>query len=552
MEVGKPNLQSIFNSPNQYEIPVFQRFYVWKKENWEQLWMNILELYEPEMQWKHHFMGSIVVSPIVGLQGNKLQVIDGQQRIITLSLLLCAIRNVAQDFGLSALVSEIETYYLFHKERQGTDLYRVYPRQRDHPHYFSVVHREEAGEGNVKDALTYFTAQILEKLNNESASDGLVYLFNLLKSRLEFVLIILTGENPYRIFKSLNSLGVDLEESDLIRNFVFMHVQTDLEYFDNALWLPLEQHFTKINGNVDSRLLSAFFRDIMMQNGIYIPVASTFEVFEKTHEEIDPEGLVKELHKQAKLYNILRGQIDHSNSAVNSSLAKLRSLDSSTTYPVILKLMNLVSSGALAESSLVRAIELLAGFIIRRYISAESSRPYGRWFVTLCAEIDRRTSPTKSPVDVINEFLISKKFPDDAHFKENLVRFNLYGRDYADALLKSLELAHPHKERADLSNVTTEHIMPQTLSEGWRADLGVDAERVHKQWLNTIGNLTLSAYNTELSNRRFAQKRDWYLSSNLVLNRTLAESQVWTEVQILQRADVLSELAIQIWAGPEN
>lgn len=228
------------------------------------------------------------------------------------------------------------------------------------------------------------------------------------------------------------------------------------------------------------------------------------------------------------------------------TLGKLRQLESSTTYPLLLNRAIRAAQGHITQAQLAHAIDLVASFILRRFVCGEQSRPYGRWFVSACAGL------ANDSIEEVRAFLVGKGFPDDARFKSQFVHANLYGSRYGRAVLEDLEMAIPDKERATLANATIEHIMPQTLTTEWHEDLGLEAERIHAEWLNTPGNLTLSAYNSELQNKPFADKFKEYEQSNINLTRQIADYATWTEPDIQDRGQRLAEVAAKVWIGPDT
>jgi hypothetical protein len=481
---------------------------------------------------------------------NRFQVIDGQQRLMTLSLLFCALRDVAHNQGFKKFKNEIQERYLIHPYKEGEERFRIYPRRRDRDEYIqAVLSPASSTNGRTGKALEFFIEKI-EDLPDSNTEIGLRRFFDVLQMRLQFVYIELDGENPYRIFKSLNSTGVDLSEADLIRNFVFMHVDlNEQDSFDDARWKPLEARFSGEKSELDTQMISRFFRDFLMQQGKYVPVAGTFESFESRYfgTGFSADDLTGELIDNAKLYDIILGRKAHGSRAVNDSLAKLRQLDSSTTNALLMNLLHRAETEvSLGPSDLGKAIELIAGFIMRRLVCGDSSRTYGHWFVQACGVLG------KNPIKNLADFLISKGFPTTARFEESFTHFNLYESRYSRSVLESIERSFQHKEPADITKATVEHIMPRVLTSEWRTALGHDASRIHEEWLHTPGNLTLSAYNSELYNHPFAQKRKEYAKSNIILNRQLAELSDWTGEQIQIRGKALAQKAAQIWKGPEE
>lgn len=305
----------------------------------------------------------------------------------------------------------------------------------------------------------------------------------------------LESENAYNIFKSLNSTGVPLGPSDLIRNFVFMHVPPDdHDAFDEDLWAPLEDLFARDDGTLDEDQLSRFFRDFLMADGRYVPPRDAFGSFEARYEATGflPRALASTLIESARWYAVISGQNVDEAEEVSRALAGLNALDSSTTYPLLLALFSRRAAGGLDSAQLARCIEMLRGFILRRFVCGESSRGYGPMFVRALA------NDSGDPVATLEAYLLERGWPADQRFEGAFAEFPLYQRGYTKPVLGTLERARGHKEPADLNDAQVEHILPQTLSPMWRAMLGPDAERIHGTWLHRPGNLTLSAYNQEL------------------------------------------------------
>jgi uncharacterized protein with ParB-like and HNH nuclease domain len=314
----KPSIQilgQILYSPSQYVIPVFQRNYRWETPEWTKLWSSLIEIQEPHKRG-NHFMGFLVFVP--GLpepgQHTTFHLIDGQQRLTTCSILLAAIRNVARQTGQSDLADEIHQYYLVHPLKKGDHHYRLLPKERDHDSYLSLVTCSGQATGRVADALAYFEEQLSDFVAD--APERLRGLFDTACQRFEFMCATLEAENAYNIFKSLNSTGVPLGASDLIRNFVFMHVPPDEhDEFDRVNWGPLEDRFARADGTLDEEQFSHFFRDFLMSAGRYVPPKDTFSTFESRYEatHFSPNALAKALTASVQFYAVISGkQVDES------------------------------------------------------------------------------------------------------------------------------------------------------------------------------------------------------------------------------------------------
>lgn len=547
----KPSIQTlgqILYSPSQYVIPVFQRNYRWETPQWAKLWDSLVEIQGPE---KHgnHFMGFLVFVPGLAQPGQHttFHLIDGQQRLTTSSILLAAIRDFARRVGQPDLAEEIHQYYLVHPLKKGEQHYRLLPKERDHDSYLSLVTGEGQPTGRIADALAYFEER-LASLVADSAGQ-LRPVFDTVCQRLEFMCATLEAENAYNIFKSLNSIGVPLGPSDLIRNFVFMHIPPDEhDEFDRALWGPLEGQFARPDGTLDEERFSRFFRDYLMSGGRYVAPKDTFPSFESRYEAtgFSPKELARALTVSARQYAIISGQEADESAQVTQALTGLNVLESSTTYPLLLTLFERRASGAMESAQLAHAVNMLRGFILRRFVCGESSRGYGQMFVRALAK------DGGDPVKTLEAYLLDRGWPDDHRFEAAFVEFPLYQRGYTREVLEALERARGHKEPADLQAAQVEHVLPQTLSEAWVEALGVDAERIHADWLHRPGNLTLSAYNQELWNHPFTTKRERYSQSNIVLTRKLASYECWRDAEIRDRGRLMAEEASRIWIGPKE
>ena len=328
----KPSIQTlgqILYSPSQYAIPVFQRNYRWEQPQWDKLWNNVIEIQRPE---KHgnHFMGFLVFVPGLAQPGQHttFHVIDGQQRLTTSSLMLVAIRNVARAMGQADLADEIHQYYLVHPLKKGEQHYRLLPKERDHDSYVAIVDGEPEPKGRTAEALDYFEETISAFAT--TAPERLRQVFDTVNQRLEFMCATLEAENAYNIFKSLNSTGVPLGPSDLIRNFVFLHVSPDdQDEFDWELWGPLEEKFVKTDRTLDDEKFSKFFRDYLMSGGRYVSPKETFSNFEERYEAtgFSPRELARALLASVEDYAVITGVQADLDTEVTNALSGLNLLE---------------------------------------------------------------------------------------------------------------------------------------------------------------------------------------------------------------------------------
>ncbi|MBE7462368.1 MAG: DUF262 domain-containing protein [Planctomycetes bacterium] len=558
MKAIERTLQQMLVSAEQYVIPVFQRYYTWERKNWAQLWDDIIELKEDAKP--RHFMGAIVCVPERPQPGNivAFQVIDGQQRLVTLSLLLSAMRDLALKEKWDDLAGEIEESYLIHKYRNARERYKLFPRLRDRGSYLQIIDKKISDhQGQIAAAYVYHKKR-LDKEGFTATRDDLRSFFQLVALRLDFVAITLDEENPYKIFRSLNSTGVDLEEGDLIRNQVFMSLNIDdQDAFDDDYWRPLEQHFYE-DGKLNGKQFAQFFRDVLMKDGAYVPAKGIFDAFEvKFPIPLDSRQLVGELSTLALDHNYMRGATRHPDAKIAEALSHVLDLGATTAFPLLLALFDLQREQKLMPDQLRVACRAISSFVFRRYVCNHTSKPYSRWFCT-AAKVVRDSS-----LEGLLEFLLSKGWPTNEEFKQGFLTLSIYESPYARAVLSAIERSIQRPaETVDLSGCTIEHIMPQTIHPGdedgdaWIEALGDNWQIEHLKWLHTPGNLTLvgSDYNIEMRNGAFSDKRRLLTNSKVYLNQYFSGQEVadWNVGQIKKRCEYLSRVAVKIWPGPDH
>ncbi|MGH7435956.1 MAG: HNH endonuclease family protein [Polyangiaceae bacterium] len=367
--------------------------------------------------------------------------------------------------------------------------------------------------------------------------------------------ITLGRENPYKIFKSLNSTGEDLEEGDLIRNHVFMAISVaDQDSFDDHKWRPLERHF-EASGKLDGRAFAGFFRDALMRGGEYVGKDGVYEAFERAHPpgKFEPDPVVAALTQQVERYNFILGRASHPVAGVDAALGEINALQASTAYPLILALIDAHEAKKIDDVGLVTALKAISSFVLRRFVCGETSRAYGRWFCSACRELG------EAPVQGVVAFLRAKGWPDDMKFVPAFKRMNLYSSKYDRVVISALELSLQRKsEPVGLGGCSIEHVLPQTIVESdddgrkWIEALGADWKKVKGEWQDTPGNLTLVGddYNKSMSNNTFEDKRPVLLGSKIYLNKYFEKIANWNAEEIDKRGQFLAELAAKVWPVP--
>jgi hypothetical protein len=573
MKATERTLHEIINSPDHYLIPFFQRYYSWEEKHWERLWEDLRLLVEAmseprEKRPRTHFLGVIVCTSEEPVPGKlpTYQVIDGQQRLLTLSILLCAIRDAAKSHNLGKMAEEIIETLLIHKFESEQEHYRIYPRLRDRPVYKALIdgkkipHDPASGESQMIKAFTYFQEQIERDF---PSSELLTTLFRVMKTQLNFVLITITKEtpeNPYLIFRSLNSTGLDLTQWDLVRNYVFMQVpEQRQDAFDREEWTPLEQRFARKaeqatkkqqrRKKIAGELLTGFCRDVLMSKGDYIQEGEVFDTFEQIYsgngKPFHPSRFVSELEVQASVYDVIDGTTLHPNQEVQRAFQMIREFDIKASYPLILALLEKQREQLLSDEELAQALVAIVSFVIRRAICRESTRSHGPMLCEACKQLENR------PLANLITYL-SRYSPDDSRFIPELRTAKLYGTPYGKDILCWIERTLQRKsEPVQLDRCDIERILPGNLTVTWQQALGSEAKEIHTHYVTTLGNLTLlgNNENRKIKDKSFLEKKPVYLASKLSLNEYFHDPGLtqWGAKEIEDRAETLAKVAAHIW-----
>jgi len=558
MDARAKMVRDILHAADQYLVPFFQRHYAWTQKHWERLYNDVLALQEDDQRMQH-FLGPLVCTPCKHVPGEvtPYQLIDGQQRLSTLMVMLAAFRDLARDRKCNDLADEISEDYLIHRRQKGAQRYKVLPRLGDREAFFAVIDSGDVAQysdyGIVKAWQYYrdnFNGYILEEPEKKLRA-----LFHTVTARLSLVVITIDGENPYEIFESLNSTGLPLEESDLIRNYVFMQVPIDnQEDFHVSHWQPLEKMFDQTD-EYPALSQTSFYRSYLMRNGVYSKDKATFVDFKNQNKErkLDPVEQANELKLFAQFENWLRRPTTCPDPLLSKALYRIQMLDITTAHPLLMHLFEMRESKKIDSECLLGCLEDIASFIIRRTICGETTRPYGRWFSDAIKII------RKEPRTDLCNYWLSRGWPDDDAFIPKLLEFSLYRREIGKCrlMLQVLEESYGHREKVELRGLEIEHVMPQTIGNGksgkaWQEDLGMPWKDVHEKWLHTLGNITLSGYNRPLGNKPYKEKKGELVRSKLELNRYFSDIKIWTEDEIKKRGRLLAKRVAKIWARPEG
>lgn len=558
---AQPLIKYFDGSDKRFIIPLYQRNYDWKEENCEQLFQDLMKLHNSDR--KSHFFGSIVSSVQSGTEDRFI--IDGQQRITTVSLLLIAMVNAKKEGLIEAtdakLVEKIFKRYLVDEYQEDERKVKLKPIKKDMQAFDALLYKPKdqyIKESNVTRNYDFFYDKITR------AGLTLDELFETIK-KLEVINIRLDeDDDPQLIFESLNSTGLDLSEADKIRNYLLMSlapVEQDNLY--TRFWNPIEE-FTKYEP-------SSFVRDYLtMKQGKIGRIDKIYFIFKEYAEvaNIDRATLLEDMYHYAKIYN----HVDTAKvgtDKLNRKLNQLRTLDSTIAYPFFMAFFDYASKVELAETEIYQVLDVIETYWARRIICNLPSNALNKVFATLHRDVlnyvDKSSGySTNSYIDVLTYVLLKKGgssvFPSDDEVKGDFKTRQVYKMPVNSRMfiLERME-NQDNNERHDVvkelteKNITIEHIMPQTLSSKWKATLGDDWERIHEQYLHTMANLTLTGYNSQYSNLTFIEKRNMqkgFKDSAFRLNNFVKSCEQWTETELKARQKELQNVFMRLWPMP--
>ena len=499
-------------------------------------------------------MGAIVTLPIEmqphGVR--KYLLIDGQQRLTTLSIILACIRDlVGKD---NELFSKIEELYLINKWGKGSNRYKLLPTQADKQAFLEVIGQKTESDSTIRKVYNYFSKALKRGDNNDNPINLENFLTGMI-NRLVFVSIVLDAdEDPYRIFHSLNGTGEDLTQADLVRNHIFMHIsEDDHKTVYDDLWLPMQNSFP------GKELRDFMWRFItkdgmpVRQNAVYSEIRR--RTLEKSSEEV--VDIMMDMNVYSEYYEkIIDPSKEFDHIKIRTRLKRLNRWELKTSYPLLLNLYDDLSRDKITAEQFCGIVDAIESFAVRRFFCNIPIRALTNYFI----QIYKRIADTANIIDAAYEFLLERDFPPDERFMEAWIRFPLYstsasGKERSRHILESLETAiNNNNEPVDMSHsrITREHIMPQNLSPEWSERLGKDAISVHSQYLHTVGNLTLTGQNESMGNKSFSEKKKVFANSSFALNSYFQDCDVWNEEEIIKRARYLGEIATKIWKRPTS
>ncbi|UOR99758.1 DUF262 and DUF1524 domain-containing protein [Helicobacter pylori] len=533
------------NQNNQFVIPIYQRLYSWEKEQCEQLWDDIIKIGGND-KMNGHFIGSILYVRDDNTHSSPLLIIDGQQRLTTITLLLTALRDHWSD---EVERKEIEERYLINSDKDGDKKFRLILSESDKDTLLYLIDkdRRKPSEPSLKIVENF---KLFEEWISQN-TDKLETIFKGLE-KLMIVWISLKKEkdDPQLIFESMNSKGIELTQTDLIRNYIIMETEAEKqEGFYNKYWRVMEEDFKQNKKWFDRFVrhhLTIKTKEIPNINKVYV----AFKDY-RQKEGIGIEDLLKDLQKYCGYFCRIVFKKE-SDKDLNKALGFLVDLEMDVIYPLLLELYSDYNDGVLSKADFRRSIALIESYLCRRAVCGIHSSGLNKLFASFTKNIqkDEYFESLKAHFGYLTE---KQRFPNNDEFKDCFIKIDFYKFKKNKYFFERLE-NFDRKERVYTHEYTIEHIMPQKLTEEWERDLGENFQEIHDKYLHTIGNLTLTGYNNEYSNKSFQEKRGMekgFKNSPLRLNQSLRDLESFGEEEIKKRANDLADLALKIWTYPK-
>ena len=562
MKANETRVEDFLSSnKTQFIIPVYQRNYDWTNKQCKRLLDDILEV-GSNSKMNAHFIGSIVYihdDAYTTARIKELTIIDGQQRLTTITLIYLALCQLAKSIGKKELVDEIMETYLINKYATEEEKLKLRPTDNNDKALKYLLRNDDtetfSSYSKLVENFNYFKNTIIEN-NYQTVLQGL--------SKLMFVEISLDKnyDNPQRIFESLNSTGLDLSQADLIRNYILMGLsRRDQNKIYQNYWEVIEK-FAKNEISKESKV-SDFIRDYLTLENKKIPnKGSVYIEFKEKHplstiEEL--ENILSQIKKLVIPYNKLLNPTNESDKDIQRQLEYINQLEINVAYPFLMKVYEDFDSNVIDKTTFIDILNLVQSFTWRRFIVGLPTNALNKIFMTLYDKIDDKNylfSIQKS----LSQRTGSQRFPRDTEIINALKEKDVYGvnpknRTYFFERLEN----YKNQEYVKFEDLTMEHIFPQNPDPSWKMEL--DAEEydfIEKNYTHIVGNLTLSGNNGKLGNKSFVEKREMnvdgkeqgYRYSRLWLNRDLKEKAAWNKYEIEGRTKMITERFMKIWKFP--
>lgn len=567
LQAGETTLNKLLNTSRQFIVPIFQRNYSWQKNQYEQLWFDILRASKFKEK-QNHFIGSIVYIDMGTPAGRpqQLLLIDGQQRLTTISILLCAIKDYVQKFNLETKLinlAKIKNQFLYNSDEIYEDRYKLLLNVQDKETYIKLIDNTIFTVNkpviNIIKCYEFFYERIEDFIKQHGQIDEIYA--GIFKLSLVSISLDKDSDNPQMIFESMNSTGKDLSQTDLLRNYLLMDLTLEKQTrLYKTYWKPMEELFGEDIYKNDVNKFDYFIRDFLTlksDTGYICKINNVYENFKRYYLDNNCEkfAVLKDLFTYAKYYACI-DLLQENDDELKLYWQEFKKLDSHVVYPFLLKLYDDYSRQILIKEDFKKILQVVISYLWRRAICEIPTNSLSKTFATLYQAVDKEDYVNS----VIKAFVFKssyKRFPSDYEVREKLQTKDIYHFRLRKYLLEALENYY-HKEPIDLNtaNYTIEHIMPQNIEHNlsWQQMLGEDWQEVHSLYLHSLGNLTITGYNAEMSNKSFVEKvngESGFKYSHLKLSESIAQCDVWNKKAIQRRTNILTDIILKIWKYPE-
>ena len=522
-----------------FKVPVYQRNYDWSNIQCEKLYQDIMIANERDHK---HFTGTIVY--IVGLDGstlNEVLIIDGQQRLTTVYILLKALYDAAK--GVSVRIEAEVEEVMFNRNCEEKYKLKLKPVKTDNEQLILLIKNKiDDMDRNSNIYKNYVTFKNLIE-STLAAGYELNDILNGIK-KLEMVEIVLDksqGDEPQKIFESINSTGLELSLADLIRNYLLMDDMNQDELYENY-WSVIEKNvgYRNLGDFVINFLNSRISKSVNSENA--------YRLFKEHCEEnrLTHEDVLKELKKTSKYYGAFIGENHYYSKKISDHLRAFYTIKQTTILPFLFRVFSDYEDEIIDEATLSKVLEYLLTYLVR-ITACEINKNLSRFMKSM---YDRAIDGNydnyyEKFVIFLNDLRANDRMPTDKEFKEALIYKPLYKKPICKFVLSVIE--NSTREHIDIGNLTIEHILPQKENAAvWKKEVGDDYGRVYELYLHTLGNLTITGHNSELGTKSFHDKKDIIRNNSKanILNKEVLSAESWNEASILNRARVLSDILI--------
>ena len=558
MHAHQKSLTEIFTQNHQFTIPIYQRPYSWQKKQCEKLWEDIQNAAKND---REHFIGSIV--RFENSQKEEVTiytVIDGQQRITTILLLISAMILKQEN---EHRAQEWKELYLTNRHKEKDLFYKILLTDKDKSSLTNIIdnNNNKIESTRIKENFELFQ-EFLKKIDDLDIIHK-----GIRKLKIVDVALDLKHDDPQLIFESLNSTGLKLSQADLIRNFLLMKLNpSQQEKIYKNYWHPVEKKFSSNlkNSKDEDKIFNRFFRDYLtIKNEGDIPnqsnVYEEFQLYiekQKEGQQEKIETIVADIYKFSEFYTkIAYPREQEDNHKLKQAFIDFNNTEVNVSYPFLMSVYDDFDSKIIDEKTFLDILKLVESYVFRRFICELATNSLNKTFANLHKSINKEKYFDSLQLK-LESFKNKERFPRDEEFTEKLKLRNLYEvKHYRTYWLLKFENFNK-KEPISMENLSIEHIMPQNqdnsnLPSYWQQEIGENYQQVWAKYLHTLGNLTLTAYNSELGNKSFADKKIFFDKSPLKLNESFRDFENWNEDSINKRAEILIAEMLKIWQFPK-